>query len=439
MSVSAHQWMQYIADKRLAFCLLCAVSMFHSAMKYCANLRVLYRFQQNEQKEGKFRAVACSYYWIDYRMFTNVVKWHIAVMRKDIDSKLRQQLEQRGYKCPRCQRVYETIQADMLLDMSTGIMRCVDCKTEEVEDHNESDGVMGSHDRMERFNSQMAPVTEALKNVQAMGPLPAFDIRKHISEHFFSSGNAGGSRTAEFQVVIDDEPNEDLARRQREEQAAQKRQQNVLPSWHLKSTVSGDLTALGHQEHVKAQENFGGPKAATSLPSTSGSSNSQLLRSLGPVSLGSASHGDAIVVIKDEEVARPVATAASSLARQFYAQFSSSSDADESKFANSKKRPREESLFLPTPRTTTTVVSRHSSTANSSTGSPPALSQGSGSALSFGGPESPSDAPMDGGLTVLVAGKQVALTAVTEDMQGQMSEEEYMAYCDVLAESGLEL
>ena len=36
------------------------------------------RFQQNEQKEGKFRAVSCSYYWINYTMFTNVVKWHVS-------------------------------------------------------------------------------------------------------------------------------------------------------------------------------------------------------------------------------------------------------------------------------------------------------------------------------------------------------------------------
>ena len=52
-------------------------------------LTVRLRYQQNEQKEGGFRAVARSYYFIDYKSFCNVVKWRISQMRRDIDNKLR--------------------------------------------------------------------------------------------------------------------------------------------------------------------------------------------------------------------------------------------------------------------------------------------------------------------------------------------------------------
>lgn len=41
-------------------------------------------------------------------------------------------------------------------------------------------------------------------------------------------------------------------RQERDAEAAAKRQQNLLPAWHLKSTISGDLTALGIQESARS-------------------------------------------------------------------------------------------------------------------------------------------------------------------------------------------
>ena len=65
-------------------------------------------------------------------------------------------------------------------------------------------------------------------------------------------------------------------RRERQEAAEAKRQQNQLPSWHLKSTISGDLTALGIAESARNAE-----AAAVAPPS----SNEDILRSLGAKSL----------------------------------------------------------------------------------------------------------------------------------------------------------
>jgi len=65
-------------------------------------------------------------------------------------------------------------------------------------------------------------------------------------------------------------------RRERQEAAEAKRQQNLLPSWHLKSTISGDLTALGIAESARNAE-----AAAVTAPS----SNEDILRSLGAKSL----------------------------------------------------------------------------------------------------------------------------------------------------------
>jgi transcription initiation factor TFIIE subunit alpha len=45
------------------------------------------RYRQNELREGAQRATAKQYYYIDYEHFCNVVKWRIARMRKQIDTK----------------------------------------------------------------------------------------------------------------------------------------------------------------------------------------------------------------------------------------------------------------------------------------------------------------------------------------------------------------
>lgn len=64
---------------------------------------------------------------------------------------------------------------------------------------------------------------------------------------------------------------------ERDAQAELKRQQNALPSWHLKSTISGDLTALGIKENARAE--------AAAVNGAAPTSNDELLRGLGVVGM----------------------------------------------------------------------------------------------------------------------------------------------------------
>jgi transcription initiation factor TFIIE subunit alpha len=52
-----------------------------------------------------------------------------------------------------------------------------------------------------------------------------------------------------------------------------KRQQNALPAWHLKSTITGDLTALGVKESARTEGMNG------QMPT----SNDDILRGLGVI------------------------------------------------------------------------------------------------------------------------------------------------------------
>lgn len=79
---------------------------------------------------------------------------------------------------------------------------------------------------------------------------------------------------------------ENTRRLEREAQAEAKRQQNAMPAWHLASTVSGDMTALGVKE---AQ------RAAAKAAQLQASNLDETLKGLGTV--GSSSAGETKPVV----------------------------------------------------------------------------------------------------------------------------------------------
>jgi transcription initiation factor TFIIE subunit alpha len=98
----------------------------------------------------------------------------------------------------------------------------------------------------------------------------SFDISQYITKHFAldaaaqkAAGEPGhglkvagstGERRQEdgIGIVLTTDKDEETVRRERDEEAAAKRQQNIMPAWHLKSTISGDLTALGIKENAQS-------------------------------------------------------------------------------------------------------------------------------------------------------------------------------------------
>ncbi|KAI0249553.1 TFIIE alpha subunit-domain-containing protein [Lactifluus subvellereus] len=224
--------------------------------------------RQNELKEGAQRSVGRQYFYVDYKRFCNVVKWRVAEMHRVIDVGLRNQLDNKGYICPRCDRSYTPLDADKIADYERGIFICEDCGTELVDNEN-AENVRGSQDRMQRFNYQMRFIREGLRKSEEM-VMPHFDISQYITKHFAldaaaqkAAGEPGhglkvagstGERRQEdgIGIVLTTDKDEETVRRERDEEAAAKRQQNVMPAWHLKSTISGDLTALGIKENAQS-------------------------------------------------------------------------------------------------------------------------------------------------------------------------------------------
>ncbi|KAJ7635101.1 TFIIE alpha subunit-domain-containing protein [Roridomyces roridus] len=244
-----------------------------------SNDRLVQIYRQNELREGAQRATAKQYYYIDYEHFCNVVKWRIARMRKQIDTKGRNELDNKGYICPQCKTSYTPLDVDKLMDMTLNALICEICRAEVV-DNEDAECVMGSKDRMQRFNHQMRFIRAGLQKSEDM-TLPAFDVAMWVKAHQPDTEKQDGESAPGAGLKIagadgvkreDDGPgilirsdkDEATRRRELDAQAQAKRQQNTLPEWHRVSTVLL-------------------PVAAATAP---GSSNDDILRGLGVVGMG---------------------------------------------------------------------------------------------------------------------------------------------------------
>ncbi|KAH7886931.1 TFIIE alpha subunit-domain-containing protein [Phlebopus sp. FC_14] len=234
-------------------------------MAVLGNDRLIHVYRQNELKEGAQRSVGRQYYYIDYKHFCDVVKWRIAEMRRIIDSGLRNELDNKGYICSQCGKSYLPLEVDKLMDFSRGIFVCEDCHAEVIDNEN-AESVKGSQDRMQRFNKAMRFVIEGLRKTESM-IIPALDVPLWVKNIVIDADRqksgqpsalkiAGSSTGAKLEegvgIVMSMDKDETTRRQERDAEAAAKRQQNALPAWHLKSTISGDLTALGIQENTRS-------------------------------------------------------------------------------------------------------------------------------------------------------------------------------------------
>ncbi|CDZ97858.1 Transcription initiation factor IIE, alpha subunit [Phaffia rhodozyma] len=204
--------------------------------------RLIKSFTRNEHREGPLlphaRPLVRTYYWIEFKEFSDVVRWRMDTLYKSLDKKLRSEQENKGYICPNCRKTY--LPVDVPLNFSPeGHFLCDVCGFELV-DNEDADSVKGQEDAMARFNSQTAYIQEGLRKTAEM-VFPFFDIKMWLAEHAKSREAADSN----VQVQIQADGDEDRLAKQREQMAAQQRSQNSLPAWHLYSTVSGQQTALG--------------------------------------------------------------------------------------------------------------------------------------------------------------------------------------------------
>ncbi|RXK42455.1 hypothetical protein M231_00009 [Tremella mesenterica] len=212
--------------------------------------------------EEKMRIRDVIYWYLDYREFANVTKYRLAVMRRSIDDKVKNEVGVRGYLCPSCGRAYDPLDLGHLFDPQTNVFRCETCSEELVEHDPSQDDTTGDKvDRMGQFNLATAPIRDALKSLEGM-TLPSVNIVAWMAQNVKSDlpvqATEGREEEKKVQIVLGS--GGERERLEAERAAEAQRVQTSLPVWHTQSTITGQSTSLG----LAAERKASGPHLAVS-------------------------------------------------------------------------------------------------------------------------------------------------------------------------------
>ncbi|XP_068127060.1 general transcription factor IIE subunit 1 [Hyperolius riggenbachi] len=199
-----------------------------------------------------------NYYFINYKLLVNVVKYKLDHMRRRIETDERDSTNRASFKCPNCCSTFTDLEANQLFDPMTGTFRCTFCQTEVEED----ESAMPKKDArtlVARFNEQIEPIYALLRDTEDINlayeilePEPTdIPALRHSKERSMpvAPGASGPTREAwskgpsyedlyRQDVVISMEEQENSQRQATDAKLVKER-----PIWLRESTVQGGAYA----------------------------------------------------------------------------------------------------------------------------------------------------------------------------------------------------
>lgn len=222
-----------------------------------------------------------NYYFINYRLLVNVVKYKLDHMRRRIETDERDSTNRASFHCPNCCSTFTDLEANQLFDPMTGTFRCTFCQTE-VEEDESAVPKKDARTLVARFNEQIEPIYVLLRETEDVNlshellepepsEIPALKQsreRAAASGALAGAGDAGrdvwrtkGSSYADMytqNVVINMEEQDSQQARVAQAKAPKER-----PVWLTQSTVQGaynETNALkdAGEESMETQEGVTG-------------------------------------------------------------------------------------------------------------------------------------------------------------------------------------
>jgi len=114
-------------------------------------------------EDGKACKVNC--YFINYKIFVNIVKYKLDHMRKKMETEERDATSRSSFRCSNCNKQFSDLEADQLFDFVTQEFKCTYCSCSVEED----ESAMPKKDSrllLAKFNDQMERLYELLRIVE---------------------------------------------------------------------------------------------------------------------------------------------------------------------------------------------------------------------------------------------------------------------------------
>lgn len=225
---------------------------------------------------GKERLTHRDWYYVNYHRAIDAIKYRLWKLSKHIESMGAPTAEKKDLHCPRCKSQYTELEVMDNIDPATGAFLCHRCSHELERVQEDERGSENEH--MKRLNSQLEPFLSLMRQIDAT-TVPENDFNAALSKHIPAKRdediNPGPrteivdapSRNLESTKGLEMKPekiavqlqDDDTVKREAEaEEARRKREkearQNALPEWISKSTVTGEITAVGAKEERLRRE-----------------------------------------------------------------------------------------------------------------------------------------------------------------------------------------
>jgi len=140
-------------------------------------------------EDGKACKVNC--FFINYKIFVNIVKYKLDHMRKKMETEERDATSRSSFRCTNCNKQFTDLEADMLFDFTTQEFKCTYCSSTVEED----ESAMPKKDSrllLAKFNEQMERLYELLRIVEDIRLAP--EVLEPDPVDIMSNNAAGGDK-----------------------------------------------------------------------------------------------------------------------------------------------------------------------------------------------------------------------------------------------------
>ncbi|KAJ8352521.1 hypothetical protein SKAU_G00239970 [Synaphobranchus kaupii] len=237
-----------------------------------------------------------NYYFINYRLLVNVVKYKLDHMRRRIETDERDSTNRASFRCPCCFNTFTDLEANQLFDPMTGTFRCTFCQTE-VEEDESALPKKDARTMVARFNEQIEPIYVLLRETEDVNlshdllepepaEIPALkQSRERAAQAAGAAAGSGshqeawsskGSSYADMytqNVVISMEEPDEQRRHAAEGKAPRER-----PVWLTESTVQGAYSEADALN--SAGDDTGGHRQGDGGRDTQPNENEEVMRAL---------------------------------------------------------------------------------------------------------------------------------------------------------------
>lgn len=148
------------------------------------------------ETDAEGRMTRHNYYYINYLMFVNVVKYKLDHVRRKIEMEERDNTSRASFRCESCEKSFTDLEADQLFDFTDGTFKCFICHNEVQEDESATQK-KDARTLLARFNEQIHPIYELLQECEDVKLAPELlepeptDIKKARERRGNKSANPG--------------------------------------------------------------------------------------------------------------------------------------------------------------------------------------------------------------------------------------------------------